>query len=158
MTYLRALKTAGIGFGNFFFFLNDLSQCFWEHWNRYRLCQRFWKRWYRPFKFYSFMTYTSAGIGITYASAFKSAGTGSKNAGIGYIYIFIKAVPTQVKTLEQGLKVPGPIKALVQVCVTLSPHSKANGLKCREKKCRDRNFDPIPALFGAIPALFKTLG
>ena len=33
------------------------------------------------------MTYTSAsksaGIGTTYASAFKSAGTGSKNAGIG---------------------------------------------------------------------------
>ena len=43
------------------------------------------------FKFYSFMTY---------ASAFKSAGTGSKNPGIGYIYIFIKAIPTQVKTPE----------------------------------------------------------
>ena len=59
------------------------------------------------------MTYTSAfrsvGIGTTYASAFKSAGTGSKNAGIGYIHIFIKAVPTQVKTPEQGLKAPRPI-------------------------------------------------
>ena len=91
MTYPDALKTAGIGFGNFFFFLNDLSQRFWERWNRYRLCQRFWKRWYRPFRFYSFMTY---------ASAFKSAGTGSENPGIGYIYIFIKAIPTQVKTPE----------------------------------------------------------
>ena len=37
---------------------------------------------------------------MTYASAFKSAGTGSKNPGIGYIYIFIKAIPTQVKTPE----------------------------------------------------------
>ena len=60
------------------------------------------------------MTYTSAGIGITYASAFKSAGTGSKNAGIGYIYIFIKAIPTQVKTSEQGLKAPRPIQTLLK--------------------------------------------
>ena len=108
------------------------------------------------------MTYTStfrsAGIGTTYAGAFKSANTGCKNVGIGYIHIFIKAVPTQVKTLEQGLKVPGPIKALVQVCVTLSPHSNASGLKRREKKRRNRNFDPIPALFRAIPAIFKMLG
>ena len=64
------------------------------------------------------MTYTSAfrsaGIGTTYAGAFKRTGTGSKNAGIGYIHIFIKAVPTQVKTPEQGLKVPGPIPALLE--------------------------------------------
>ena len=64
------------------------------------------------------MTYASvfrsAGIGTTYAGAFKSIGTGSKNAGIGYIHIFIKAVPTQVKTLEQGLKAPGPILALLK--------------------------------------------
>ena len=64
------------------------------------------------------MTYTSAfksaGIGTTYASAFKRVGTGSKNAGIGYIHIFIKAVPTQVKTLEQGLEAPGPIPALLK--------------------------------------------
>ena len=50
------------------------------------------------------MTYTSAfrsaGIGTTYAGAFKSADTGSKNVGIDYIHIFIKAVPTQVKTPE----------------------------------------------------------
>ena len=64
------------------------------------------------------MTYASAfrsaGIGTTYADAFKSAGTGSKNAGIGYIHIFIKAVPTQVKTPEQGLKAPRPILALLK--------------------------------------------
>ena len=64
------------------------------------------------------MTYTSAfrsaSIGTTYAGAFKSAGTGSKNAGIGYIHTFIKAVPTQVKTPEQGLKAPGPIPALLK--------------------------------------------
>ena len=54
------------------------------------------------------MTYTSA-FRSTYAGAFKSAGTGSKNAGIGYIHIFIKVVLTQVKTPEQGLKVLGPI-------------------------------------------------
>ena len=56
---------------------------------------------YRPFKFYSFKTYTNAfesiGIGSTYSSAFKSA-------GIGYIQIFVKAVLTQVKTSEQDLK------------------------------------------------------
>ena len=50
------------------------------------------------------MTYTNAsknaGIGTTYAGAFKNPGIGSKNAGIGYIHIFIKAVPTQVKTPE----------------------------------------------------------
>ena len=64
------------------------------------------------------MTYTNAsknaGIGTTYAGAFKSPGIGSKNAGIGYIHIFIKAVPTQVKTPEQGLKAPGPILALLK--------------------------------------------
>ena len=64
------------------------------------------------------MTYTSAfrsaGIGTTDASAFKSAGTSSKNAGIGYIHIFIKAVPTQVKTPEQGLIASGPIPALLK--------------------------------------------
>ena len=64
------------------------------------------------------MTYTSAfrsaGIGTTYAGAFKSANIGSKNVGIGYIHIFIKAVPTQVKTPEQGLKAPGPIPALLK--------------------------------------------
>ena len=45
-------------------------------------------------------TFRSTGIGTTYADAFKSAGTGSKNAGISYIHIFIKVVPTQVKTPE----------------------------------------------------------
>ena len=64
------------------------------------------------------MTYTNAsknaGIGTTYAGAFKSPGIGSKNAGIGYIHIFIKAVPTQVKTPEQGLKALGPIPALLK--------------------------------------------
>ena len=64
------------------------------------------------------MTYTSAsksvGISTTYAGVFKSAGTGSKNAGIGYIHIFIKAVPAFLKTSEQGLKAPGPIPALLK--------------------------------------------
>ena len=64
------------------------------------------------------MTYTSAfrsaSIGTTYAGAFKSAGTDSKNAGIGYIHIFIKVVPTLLKTPEQGLKAPGPIPALLK--------------------------------------------
>ena len=51
---------------------------------------------------------------MTYTSAFKSTGTGSKNVGIGYIHIFIKVVPTQVKTPEQGLKAPGHILALLE--------------------------------------------
>ena len=60
------------------------------------------------------ITYTSAfestGIGSTYSNAFKNAGLGGiysnafKNAGIGYIHFFVKTVPTQVKTPEQGLK------------------------------------------------------
>ena len=41
---------------------------------------------------------------------------------------------------------------------TLYPHSLRGGLKRREKKRPDRNFDPIPALFEAIPAILKTLG
>ena len=71
------------------------------------------------------MTYASAfrsaDIGTTYAGAFKSTGTASKNAGIGYIYIFIKAVPTQVKTLELGLKAPGHILVLLESAGT-GPH------------------------------------
>ena len=59
-----------------------------------------------PFKLYWFKTYTSVfestGIGTTYASTFKSV-------GIGYIHIFIKAVPTLLKTPEQGLKALRPI-------------------------------------------------
>ena len=46
----------------------------------YALCQRFQKRWYRPFKLYWYMTYTSAfesaGIGRTYSSVLNSAGIG----------------------------------------------------------------------------------
>ena len=38
----------------------------------------------------------------------------SKSAGIGYIHIFIKAVPALLKTPEQGLKAPGPIPALLK--------------------------------------------
>ena len=59
-------------------------------------------------------TFKSASIGTTYAGTFKSVGTGSKNTGIGYIHIFIKVVPTQVKTPEQGLKASGPILALLK--------------------------------------------
>jgi len=36
---------------------------------------------------------------------------------------------------------------------TLYRHSLRGGLKRREKKRRDRNFDPIPMLSGAIPAV-----
>ena len=86
----------------------------------------------------------------------------SKSASIGYIHIFIKAVLVFLKTPEQGLKAPGPILALLKSAGTCphdpSPHLKSGGLKRREKKRQDRNFDPIPTLFGAIPALFKTLG
>ena len=64
------------------------------------LSRRFQKRWYRPFKFYPFKTYTSA---------FESAGIGStySNVGIGYIHIFVKTVLTQVKMPEQGLESAG---------------------------------------------------
>ena len=72
-------------------------------------------------------------IGSTYASAFKSVGIGRM------------PFPALLKSVGTGL-------------ATLYPHSLPGSLKRREKKRRDRNFDPIPALFGAIPALLKTLG
>ena len=75
----------------------------------------------------------NAGIGTAYASAFKSAGIGCM------------PFPAFLKSAGIGL-------------ATLYPHSLPGGLKRREKKRRDRNFDPIPALFGAIPAVLKTLG
>ena len=50
MTYPSALKTAGIGFGNFFFFKMTYPSAF-----------------------------ESAGIGTAYASAFESAGIGLLN-------------------------------------------------------------------------------
>ena len=88
------------------------------------------------------MTYTSAfrsvGIGTTYAGAFKSVGTGSKNANIGYIHIFIKAIPTQVKTPEQGLKAPRPIPALLKSAGTglrdPIPTFKSQRFEAPEKK------------------------
>ena len=41
--------------------------------------------------------------------------------------------------------------------VTLYQQSKRGGLKRREKKHWDRNFDPILALSGAILTVLKTL-
>ena len=41
---------------------------------------------------------------------------------------------------------------------TLYPRSLCGGLKRWEKKRRDRNFDPIPVLSGAIPTVLKMLG
>ena len=59
---------------------------------------------------------------MTYTSTFRSAGIGttygSKNSGIGYIHIFIKAVPTQIKMPKQDLKAPGPILALLKSAST----------------------------------------
>ena len=75
----------------------------------------------------------NARIGTAYASAFKSAGIGRM------------PFPALLKSVGTGL-------------ATLYPHSLPGGLKRREKKRRDRNFDPIPALFGAILAVLKTLG
>ena len=53
---------------------------------------------FRPFKLYWFTTYTSAfvnnGIGVAYASAFKSAGIGLLN------YIDLKPIPALFRTLE----------------------------------------------------------
>ena len=77
MTYPSALKTAGIGFGNFFFLkMTYPSAC------------------------------ESAGIGTAYASAFESAGIGctyasaSKSAGIGHGWIkFKRPIPALSKAL-----------------------------------------------------------
>ena len=107
------------------------------------------------------MTYTntskSTGIGTTYVGAFKSASTSSKNAGIGYIHIFIKAVLTQVKMPKQGLKAPRPIPAVLKSAGTGPcdpiPIFKSQRFEATGKIRRDWNFDPIPALFRAIPAV-----
>ena len=66
----------------------NLYQRFWKRWHRYYLCQHFQKRWYRPFK----------------------------STGIGYIQIFVKAVPTQVKMPEQGLKSAGTYPGAIEKC------------------------------------------
>ena len=52
---------------------------------------------------------------------------------------------------------PALLKSVGIGLETLFRHSNRGGLKRRDKKRRDRNFDPIPALFGAIQAVFKTL-
>ena len=68
-----------------------------------------------------------------------------------------------LKMPEQGLKAPGPIPALLKSAGT-GPHDPIPTFKKRrsealgKKKRLDRNFDPIPVLFGAIPALLKMLG
>ena len=100
----------------------------------------------------------NAGIGTAYASAFKSTGIGLLNS------IDSRHIPALLKAL---VPIPALSKALIYgVCLsqrfsglaTLYPHSLPGGLKRQGKKRRDRNFDPIPALFRAIPAVLKTLG
>ena len=63
-----------------------------------------------------------------------------KSAGIGHM-----PFPVLLKSTNTGP-------------ATLYPHSLCGSLKRREKKCRDKNFDPIPVLSGAIPAVLKMLG
>ena len=53
---------------------------------------------------------------------------------------------------------PALLKSAGTSLANLYPHSLRGSLKCQEKKRWDRNFDPIPALFGAIQALLKKLG
>ena len=69
-----------------------------------------------------------------------------KNAGIGYIHIFIKTILALLKSTGTGPHDPIPT------------FKKWRSEAPEKKKCRDRNFDHIPALFETIPALFKTLG
>ena len=57
----------------------------------------------------------------------------SKSAGIGYIHIFIKAVPTLLKTPKQGLKTPGPIPALLKRAGT-GPHDPIPIFKKRQSE------------------------
>ena len=51
---------------------------------------------------------------------------------------------------------PALLKSAGTGPVTLYPHSLRGDLKCREKKRRDMNFDPIPVLSETIPAVLKT--
>ena len=86
------------------------------------------------FKFYSFKTYISA---------FKSADT-------GYIHIFVKAVPTQVKTSEQGLKSAGTYPGIFEKHWYRS-RVPIQTLTAWGLKRWDMNFD-------LILAVLKTLG
>ena len=45
-----------------------------------------------------------------------------------------------------------------QTLICYEPTFKARRFEVPGKKRRDRNFDPIPALSGVIPAVLKTLG
>ena len=57
----------------------------------------------------------------------------SKSAGIGYIHIFIKAIPVLLKTPEQGLKALGPIPALLKSAGT-GPHDPIPTFKKRRSE------------------------
>ena len=70
---------------------------------------------------------------MTYTSVFRSTGIGSKNTGIGYIHIFIKAVLALLKTPEQGLKALGPIPTLLKSTGT-SPHNPIPTFKKRRSE------------------------
>ena len=107
----------------------------------------------------------NAGIGTAYASAFKSAGIGLLN------YIDLRPIPALFRAgigtpYANSFKSAGighmPFPVLLKSTntgpATLYPHSLCGGLKRREKKCRDKNFDPIPVLSGAIPTVLKMLG
>ena len=57
----------------------------------------------------------------------------SKSTGIGYIHIFIKAVPALLKTPEQGLKALGPIPVLLKSTGT-GPHDLIPTFKKRRSE------------------------
>ena len=88
--------------------IQDLYQRFLERWNRFCLCQHFQKHWYRPFE----------------------------SISISYIHIFVKAIPTQVKTPKQDLKSTGTYPSAFE-------------------KHRYRSGDPIPTF---KPRRFELLG
>ena len=101
--------------------------------------------------------FQNAGIGAAYASAIKSVGISLSNC-----IDSIQFKKTYTSAFESAGIGRMPFLALLTSAGTgpaiLFPHSLPSGLKHWEKKHRDRYFDPIPALLGAIPAVLKTLG
>ena len=135
------------------------------------------KCWYRLFIFYSFKTYTNTfenvDIGLLNFIHSRYIPTLSRPfifihprpiLALSRLYShFRKSYPSTSKNVETGSKKRRDLsqcfwKALIQVRQPYSNIQTAVVWSTRKKKHQDRNFDPIPTLFGAIPVVFKTLG
>ena len=150
-------------------FIEDLYQRFQECWNRYCLCQRFQKCWYSLYSYFCKYPIRAVIKPLVQIDLFRHFFNNKKSAGIGpeicwymSLKLLVKAIPTQVKTSEQGLKSVGTYPGAFEMCQYRSRDLLltviARQFEVLGKKCRDRHFDHILALSRAIPAVLQTLG